>query len=325
MKIVFICPYFGKLPEYFQLWLNSCKYNKDIDWLVITDDKTDYKYPKNVKPLYWTFDQTKNYIQNRFDFRISLKTPYKLCDFKPAYGYIFEELISEYDLWGHCDIDCIFGDIKYFINNDIIEKYDKILDLGHMTIYKNKYDVNRRFMLDTGKELNYRVVYSNEESFCFDEWNNRGSINDIYENNKFKFYSENIYADINCLYYKFKLTSFQKNSKSYKTEDKNQILLWDKGKLYSVFIEDNKILKNEYAYVHFQKRKVKVEINDVENLNKMILIPNKFVECTDEIDREYILKNSKSKIFYNMYFKQRYKNLKIKTIKILNNTFLKEV
>ena len=48
-KIVFICPYFGKLPEYIDVWLKSCEYNKDIDWILITDDKTDYNYPTNVK------------------------------------------------------------------------------------------------------------------------------------------------------------------------------------------------------------------------------------------------------------------------------------
>ena len=34
-------------------------------------------------------------IQSKFDFKISLEEPYKLCDYKPAYGYIFEEFIRK--------------------------------------------------------------------------------------------------------------------------------------------------------------------------------------------------------------------------------------
>ena len=43
-KICYIVPYFGKLPKNMKLWLNSCKTNPTIDWLLYTDDKTVYDY-----------------------------------------------------------------------------------------------------------------------------------------------------------------------------------------------------------------------------------------------------------------------------------------
>ena len=33
-KVVFIIPYFGKFNNYFQLFLNSCAYNKKFEWLI---------------------------------------------------------------------------------------------------------------------------------------------------------------------------------------------------------------------------------------------------------------------------------------------------
>ena len=52
-SIVFICPYFGKLPKgQFPLWLKSCENNPTIDWIIFTDDRTRYNYPKNVKVTY---------------------------------------------------------------------------------------------------------------------------------------------------------------------------------------------------------------------------------------------------------------------------------
>ena len=61
-SICYIVPYFGKLPSGFQLWLMSCKMNPTIDWLIFTDDKTEYDYPENVKVNYCTFDD----IRKRF-------------------------------------------------------------------------------------------------------------------------------------------------------------------------------------------------------------------------------------------------------------------
>ena len=133
-KVCFIIPYFGKLPNYFQLFLNSCKYNNKFNWLIFTDDNGIYEFPDNVKKINMTFEECKKIIQNKFDFEICLPTPKKLCDYKPAYGWIFSEYLSEYKFWGYCDLDVIFGDISSFINEEMLDEYDKLYNLGHLTI-----------------------------------------------------------------------------------------------------------------------------------------------------------------------------------------------
>ena len=107
-SIAYVVPYFGKFPKGFQFWLLSCKCNPSIDWLIFTDDKTPYDYPENVKVTYWTFNQMKKKAQAIYDFQIFLERPYKLCDFKPAYGEIFADELKNYDFWGHCDIDLVW-------------------------------------------------------------------------------------------------------------------------------------------------------------------------------------------------------------------------
>ncbi len=37
-KIILILPYFGTFSYYFQLFLDSCKYNQDIDFLIVTNN-----------------------------------------------------------------------------------------------------------------------------------------------------------------------------------------------------------------------------------------------------------------------------------------------
>ena len=56
-RCVIILPYFGKFNNYFPLFLRSCAYNKDFDWLIFTDDKTKYDYPENVFVNYVTFEK----------------------------------------------------------------------------------------------------------------------------------------------------------------------------------------------------------------------------------------------------------------------------
>ena len=129
-KVVFIVPYFGKFPNYFQLVLNSMEFNKEFKWLIFTDNNENYNFPENVKIIKITFEEIKKQIQKNFDFKISLEKPYKFCDFKPTFGYIFQEYLKEYTHWGHCDIDVIFGDLSKFITKDILKKYEKIFMFG---------------------------------------------------------------------------------------------------------------------------------------------------------------------------------------------------
>ncbi len=68
--IAYIIPYFGKLPEMFDLWLKSCALNPTIDWLLFTNDKTEHQYPNNVKVTYMTFTELVSKIQSKFPFKI---------------------------------------------------------------------------------------------------------------------------------------------------------------------------------------------------------------------------------------------------------------
>ena len=66
-KIIYINLYFGSLPNNFQLYLKSCKYNSTVDWLIFTDDNTEYDYPENVKVKYTSFDKISKLIARNFD------------------------------------------------------------------------------------------------------------------------------------------------------------------------------------------------------------------------------------------------------------------
>lgn len=305
-KIIFICPYFSKYPNYFNLTLNSIKYNDTIDWLIITDIKEKYDYPKNVKVINMTFNELREKVQSVFDFKICLDIPYKMCDYKCAYGYIFQDYIREYDFWGHCDFDAIYGNLRKYLSEEILNKYEKIFHLGHLSLYRNTVEMNTMFMNKIGdKTLDYKKIYTDKNIYAFDEL---GIVNILY-NNKVKMYIDFPFADIYTWDRALKTIKSKidlSTGKMYFELNKNQkkIFYFDHGKLYGVYLNENNLYnieQSEYMYIHLQKRFMD---NYVNNIDKFLIIPNKFIDYK-EFDRTFIIKNTKDNILYKRYLKTR--------------------
>lgn len=70
--------------------------NKGFNWLIITNDRSKYNYPKNVRKIEMAFKECQLLIKSKFDFNVSIEFPKKLCDCKLAYGYIFSEYLKVY-------------------------------------------------------------------------------------------------------------------------------------------------------------------------------------------------------------------------------------
>ena len=179
------------LPWYFPYFIHSCKYNPTIDFLIITDNKTaiDHK-PPNVKIIPKDFNSLRALATKRLGFSVNMDYPYKLCDFKPAYGYLFPELIEGYDFWGHGDIDVVYGNIRAFMTEKVLDQHDVISSrhdyiTGTFCLFRNNIMINSLFM----ESKDYTQVFSSAEHFCFDECNflfqelqNGASIFDFPEN-----------------------------------------------------------------------------------------------------------------------------------------------
>ena len=199
-KIAIITCYIGKFPEWFQLWLNSCEYNNTFDFWVYTDqDKSAYQLSDKI---YWentSLVELKQKISNICGFDILLDKAYKLCDYKPLYGLIFEDEIKDYDFWGHCDIDLIFGDLRKFITEDILQSYDRIFEVGHLFLYRNCKEINEAYRL-LGGMIPFEEV-ARTKAYCgFDE---HTGITRIFIKNGFKTYAKVVCADIDPHYKAF--------------------------------------------------------------------------------------------------------------------------
>lgn len=150
-KIAIISCYFGELPLYFNLYLKSIMFNKQIDWYLFLDDIKNIKGGyENVFIKRFSLNDFNHLATRKLGIDTCIEDPYKICDFKPAYGLIFEDILTKYLYWGFSDIDIIYGNIlKFFpINNykqkDIISFYQNFLS-GPFAIFKNTERVNKLF------------------------------------------------------------------------------------------------------------------------------------------------------------------------------------
>lgn len=281
-KCCFIIPYFGKLPVNFQLFLYSCGRNKDFNWLIFTDDKAQLDWPKNVDVVHTSFEKTKELVQSKFDFEIVLDRPYKLCDYKPAYGYIFEEYIQEYEFWGHCDCDMLFGCLNDFIPYDTMCKFDKLFVLGHCCIYKNTKENNRVFMKNCKGIERYKEVYTTDLSCTFDEEYLPNNVNTIFKEHKYQILEEDYSANISFRHTDFRLVRYDKTMNGYVNEEKgNSLFIYDNGKIKRYIKTDESIEKKEYMYIHFQKREMKNFLSNTGS-EYFKIVPNRFVSLEVE-------------------------------------------
>lgn len=254
-KILFIVPYFGKFNNYFQIWLESCRMNPTIDWLIITDSDQPFQYPKNVHVKKSLFAEFRNIIQSKLDTKIVLERPYKLCDFKPMYGYILEDDIKGYDFWGYCDVDLIWGNLRLFVTDDVLSTYDRISMWGHCCLLRNNERMNNLYKTKVDHLPDYKEAYSSELAYLFDEKVMKYICEQ--EHVKTKLIDE-CFFDASFHTNFFKPNSYQ--ARYYPTSSP-YVFKWDKGDLQVYYIENGIIKHRPIMYLHMQKRKIEVKVN----------------------------------------------------------------
>lgn len=171
-KIALINCYFGEFPWYFPFFMKSCATNPTVDFLIFSDTIYKESLPDNVKIIPFNLDNFNVLATEKLGFEVSLKKAYKLCDFKPAYGLLFSEHLLYYDFWGITDIDVIYGRIREFMTNEMLDTYD-IICVRHNFItaccmlFKNNDYVNTLFK----RSKDYKMVFTSTKNFAFDETN----------------------------------------------------------------------------------------------------------------------------------------------------------
>lgn len=169
-SILILMPYFGKWPFWMPLFLKSCEYNPDVNWLLIGDCGEPEGLPGNVNYQYSSFADYCERVSTRLELDFHPDNPYKLCDLKPAYGFLHEKDIQGYDFWGFGDLDLVYGSLRQVYTEEMLKKYDLISNhatriSGHLCLLRN----TERMCIAFKKIPNWKSALQNPQHLAVDE------------------------------------------------------------------------------------------------------------------------------------------------------------
>lgn len=264
-SIAVILPYFGNFPNYFPLWLQSCAANPSVHWFVFTDSKVTYDYPSNFTVIQCTLQDVERWAQDWLGDDIPLIRPHKLCDFKVLYGGIFSKWIEGYTHWGYCDVDLIFGDIRSFVTDEILNQYDKVFSLGHFAVMRNQPQVHemiKAFALGPGVK---EYVLLNPHTTLFDEWYGKWNVNQLFTDNGLSIYDPHCMTDAYVGSQSFKRTFWKHELGWYKPEKASNLMIWNEERgLTRYFVEGGKVQEESTLYIHLKERPMQIHAGLVE-------------------------------------------------------------
>lgn len=169
-RILFVIPYFGQWPFWMPFFLESCRRNADIDWLLFSDCGVPDDLPANVCVETISYADYCRLVSARLGIDFAPEHAYKLCDIKPALGHIHEDRLDGYDFWAFGDIDLVYGDLRAHFTNERLARWDFFSTherrvAGHLCLIRNTPCKRTLFM----KMKNWRARFSDQAHHALDE------------------------------------------------------------------------------------------------------------------------------------------------------------
>jgi hypothetical protein len=169
-RLLFLIPYFGRWPFWMPFFLQSCRYNPDVNWIFFTDCGIPAEAPSNVQFRSISFAEYCAKVSARLGVEFQPRSPYKLCDLKPALGYVHADELEGFDFWGFSDIDLVYGDLRAYFTIDRLQRFDLLSTherrvSGHLCLLRNTARMREAFMQVPG----WQAKLSSVEHNAFDE------------------------------------------------------------------------------------------------------------------------------------------------------------
>ena len=179
-RIALLAPWFGELPEYFELFAKSVSNNPILSYHFWTDrpisETKKFEKYQNLFFHHISFTDYCKEISTSLGIDIDYKSPYKLCDVRQFMPYIHIKssvlnigYLSDYQFIGFADIDLIFGDMQSYLLK-VIDKIDYFSThpdriSGHFFFMRNEEKfLNRCFEIK-----NWKTILSDPQHYGIDE------------------------------------------------------------------------------------------------------------------------------------------------------------
>jgi len=163
----------GPPPEWFSLFLATCASNPTISWQIYGDQLNGFSAAPNVSLRAMTIHDLVFRLRDRLNINLpdnaSESLSYKIVDFRPAIGVLFEQEIADFDFFGYGDIDVLYGDIRAFytdavLKHQVVSNHDRCVS-GHLSLLRNEPAIRTAFK----RAHHWRDAFSTTRNLRFDE------------------------------------------------------------------------------------------------------------------------------------------------------------
>lgn len=218
--------------------------------------------PNNVKLQRISWPGFKTWISNILGLDYNPDNPYSVCNLRPMFGLIFQDELEGYDLFGWCDIDVVWGDIRSIYTEEVLRanvvSSDSAITSGHFLLIKNEQWLRDAYLLldDWQECLSKKGIVSWENSldearlssiFSPDKWiRDQPGGADVPQ----RYWNNNHFVQQFC-------TPFVPQEWHDGSNEHPEIWFWDNGKVFNTRDEGRTFL-----YLHLMNFRAKRWVNE---------------------------------------------------------------
>jgi len=172
---------------------------------------------------------------------------HKLCDFRPFFALAFAEILEDYEYWGYCDVDMMFGDLNKLLTPEFFDSTDIFTAsesgfAGHFTILRNDPIINRScFKMEGWQERCLSPSWQGMDEWWFFAAINTESSIRIQR-------PASLGEELNKSFGRFGLTFGFRGEVAYLKHYDVPLVRWENG---SVFYTSQSGKATEMLYIHF--------------------------------------------------------------------------
>ncbi len=146
-QVTFVVPYFGTWPKWSELFFLSCRENRIVSILLLSESAPPFPLPSNIRLVVTPRSEIIARLESVTGLSLGGITGHKLCDFRPFFGTAFADLLAGHTFWGFCDTDIMFGDLGKLLTQEFLDSVDVFTAhetqcAGHFTILRNVPAIN---------------------------------------------------------------------------------------------------------------------------------------------------------------------------------------
>jgi hypothetical protein len=288
-QIALVSVWFGEEPKCFSVWLKTAAFNANVDFYVICDFQPTSAPPANVKIVRETKEVYSSKVSDAFGIPFSLGNPYKLCDQKLLIFSLYSGFLSDYEWFGYCDLDIVWGDLSLDLTPFALAKFDKIGLNAHCSLWRvSRFET---FLMNVNRIADSKKLLDCTRNYALDEHLGLQALFEECPKVQLFRHDLNLHP---CQGRLVPLDWYHRGRDS---------IYWDRGHLLWREYTLNGYYETEHSYLHMQKNCFSLDLSSVQTADLFVMSPGRLFASDQDAIRTP--QNAHSRSYYFLQLKKR--------------------